>query len=266
MHPMLNTAIKAARKAGNIINRASLNIDLLTIDKKQHNDFVTEIDHAAEQAIIEILTSAYPSHGILSEEAGQSWPVDTPEPEYVWIIDPLDGTTNFIHGFPQYAVSIALAQKGQVQQAVIYDPSRDELFNASRGGGAYLNSKRLRVAKRERLADALLGTGFPFRSEEDVAAYLKIFSTMSQQCVGLRRAGAAALDLAYVAAGRFDGFFEQGLKPWDMAAGMLLITEAGGLIGNYAGNSIDLYNGEILTANPRLFSQMVQHLAPHTLA
>lgn len=257
MHPMLNTAVKAARKAGNIINRASLNLDLITVDKKQHNDFVTEVDRAAEQIIIETLLSAYPGHGILSEESGQSWTDSEKEPEYIWVIDPLDGTTNFIHGFPQYAVSIALTHRGQTQQAVVYDPSRDELFTASRGAGAYLNSKRLRVAKRERLEDTLLATGFPFRTGDSIDSYLDIFATMTRHCAGLRRPGAAALDLAYVAAGRFDGFFEQGLQPWDLAAGALLITEAGGLVGNYAGDSDKAQSGEVLAANPRLFSQMV---------
>jgi len=266
MHPMLNTAIKAARKAGNVINRASLNLDTLTVSKKQHNDFVTEIDRAAEQAIIDVLSRAYPDHGILSEEAGQSWEMGADEPEYVWVVDPLDGTTNFIHGFPQYAVSIALLQSGQIQQGVIYDPNRDELFNASRGGGAYLNSKRLRVAKRERLDEALLGTGFPACSATEMSTYLKVFGAVAPHCVGLRRPGAAALDLAYVAAGRLDGFFEQGLKSWDMAAGLLLITEAGGLVGNYAGNRIDLSNGEVLAANPRLFAQMVNLLESYSRA
>lgn len=266
MHPMLNMAVKAARQAGNIINRASYNLDLLTVTKKQHNDFVTEVDRLAEQAIIEILSKAYPMHGTLSEEAGQSWQQNENEPEYIWVIDPLDGTTNFIHGFPQYAVSIALMHNKQTQQAVIYDPTRDELFTATRGAGAYLNNKRLRVAKENHIENALLSTGFSFHEDGGLETYLPIFSTMIRNCAGLRRPGAAALDLAYVAAGRFDGFFEQGLKLWDIAAGSLLVTEAGGLIGNYRGDSkVGAYKEvEVLAANSRLFAQMVRLLGQYS--
>lgn len=262
MHPMLNMAIKAARQAGNIINRASHNVDLLVVSKKQQNDFVTEVDRLAEQNIIEILSKAYPHHGFLAEESGQSWENEV-APEYIWVIDPLDGTTNFIHGFPQYAVSIALMHNKQIQQAVVYDPVRDELFMATRGAGAYLNNKRLRVAKCDRLENALISTGFIFSKEESLEHYLKIFAAMTRSCAGLRRPGAAALDLAYVAAGRVDGFFEQGLKPWDVAAGALLIREAGGLIGNYGGdNQADDLHQEVLAANPRLFAQMARLLGP----
>ena len=260
MHPMLNVAVKAARRAGTVINRASLNLERLQVDRKQHNDFVTEVDKAAEAAIIETLSEAYPTHGFLAEETGER----NADAENVWIIDPLDGTTNFIHGFPQYAVSIALAVNGVTQQAVVYDPTRDELFTATRGAGAYLDRRRLRVATQDRLANSLLGTGFPYREDQDLEKYLKIFGDMSRQCAGLRRPGAASLDLAYVAAGRYDGFFESDLKPWDMAAGALLITEAGGLIGNYRGEEGFLQSGEVMAANPRIFAQMVQTLSKYS--
>ena len=260
MHPMLNVAVKAARRAGTVINRASLNLERLQVDRKQHNDFVTEVDKAAEAAIIETLSEAYPTHGFLAEETGEH----NVDAENVWIIDPLDGTTNFIHGFPQYAVSIALAVNGITQQAVVYDPTRDELFTATRGSGAYLDRRRLRVATQDRLANALIGTGFPYREDQDLERYLKIVGEMSRQCAGLRRPGAASLDLAYVAAGRYDGFFESDLKPWDMAAGALLITEAGGLVGNYRGEEGFLKSGEVMAGNPRIYAQMVQCLAKYS--
>ncbi len=264
---MLNVAVKAARRAGNIINRASLNSERIQVTRKQHNDFVTEVDQAAEAAIIETLKDAFPDHGFLAEETGEiqgSSMAD--QPSHIWIIDPLDGTTNFIHGFPQYAVSIALAVDGITQQAVVYDPNRDELFTATRGAGAYVNNRRLRVAGRLKMSEALIGTGFPYREDQDVEAYLEIFAQMTRQCAGLRRPGAASLDLAYVAAGRLDAFFEQGLKPWDMAAGALLITEAGGLVGNYAGEESYLNTGEIMAGNPRLFGQLVTTLRKYSKA
>ncbi len=260
MHPMLNVAVKAARRAATIINRASLNLERLQIDRKQHNDFVTEVDKAAEEAIIETLNEAYPNHGFLAEESGEL----LNNSDHIWIIDPLDGTTNFIHGFPQYAISIALSVNGVLQQAVIYDPNRDELFSASKGAGAYVDRRRLRVASQIKLENALIGTGFPYRQDQDVDQYLKIFAEMTRQCAGLRRPGAASLDLAYVAAGRYDGFFESELKPWDMAAGALIITEAGGLVGNYRGEEGFLESGEIMAGNPRIFAQMAQVLGKHS--
>lgn len=267
MHPMLNVAIKAARRAGNIINRASLTTEKFAVSRKQHNDFVTEVDQAAEAAIIETLREAYPDHGFLAEETGEIAGTQAADkPSHVWIIDPLDGTTNFIHGFPQYAVSIALAVDGVLQQAVVYDPTRDELFTASKGGGAYLNNRRIRVAGRIKMADTLMATGFPYREDQDLESYLKLFAQMTRQCAGLRRPGAASLDLAYVACGRVDGFFEQDLKPWDVAAGALLITEAGGLVGNYMGEESFLHSGEILAANARIFAQMVNVLKPFSKA
>ena len=258
MHPMLNTAVKAARRAGNVINRASRNLDILSVTQKGINDFVSEVDREAEQAIIKMLLDAYPSHSILAEESGGAG-----KSEFQWIIDPLDGTTNFLHGFPQYAVSIALAHKGVMTQAVIYDPVRNDLFTATRGHGAYLNDHRIRVSKRIKLQQCLLGTGFPFREFEHIDAYLAMFRDLTQKTTGLRRAGAATLDLAYVAAGRIDGFWDFGLGPWDMAAGSLLITEAGGLVGDLEGNSGYLASGNIVAANPKVFSQLIQALAPH---
>jgi myo-inositol-1(or 4)-monophosphatase len=259
---MLNIAIKAARAAGAIINRASMDLDLLRINTKGPNDFVSEVDQAAEQAIIETLLQAYPGHGILAEESGREH--GARDSEYVWIIDPLDGTTNFIHGFPVYAVSIALAHRGVVQQAVVYDPSRNDLFYATKGRGAYLNDRRLRVSKRTRMQDALIGTGFPFRRGDNFKRYLKIFEEVMQQCAGLRRPGAAALDLCYVAAGYYDAFFETGLNPWDVAAGSLIVTEAGGLIGNFTGESDYLFQREVVAGTPRIYGPLVQILAPYT--
>jgi myo-inositol-1(or 4)-monophosphatase len=258
---MLNTAIKAARRAGNLISRASLDIGQLKVSTKQQNDFVTEIDRAAEATIIDTLREVYPSHAILAEESGDSRP-DT-DTEYRWIIDPLDGTTNFIHGFPQYAVSIALEHRGQLAQAVIFDPNRNELFTASKGGGAFLNDKRIRVSNRSKLDEALLGTGFPYRVFDHVDAYLAIFKEMTRRSSGVRRPGAASLDLAYVAAGRLDGFWEFGLSPWDMAAGALLIQESGGLVSDLAGESAYLRTGNIVGGNPKIFGQLLQVIQPH---
>jgi myo-inositol-1(or 4)-monophosphatase len=258
MHPMLNIAVKAARRAGSIINRASLNLDILTVRHKTFNDLVSEVDRAAEQAIIEVLKDAYPEHAILAEESGSQG-----DSEYLWIIDPLDGTTNFLHGFPQYAVSIALMHKRVLTQAVVYDPGRNELFTATRGHGAYLNDRRLRVSKRIRLTGALIGTGFPFRELKHLDAYMDMFRDIVKNTAGVRRAGAASLDLAYVAAGRLDGFWEIGLSPWDIAAGNLLIQEAGGLIGDFEGNDGYLESGNVVGGNPKIFVQLIKILAPH---
>ncbi|MFT3821334.1 MAG: inositol monophosphatase family protein [Rubrivivax sp.] len=262
LHPMLNIAVKAARAAGAIINRASLDLDVLKIGSKGPNDFVSEVDQAAEQAIIETLLEAYPGHGILAEESGRQH--GARHSDFVWIIDPLDGTTNFLHGFPVYAVSIALAHRGQVQQAVVYDPTRNDLFYASRGRGAFLNDKRLRVSKRTRIGEALIGTGFPFRKGDNFKRYVKMFEEVMQSCAGLRRPGAAALDLCYVAAGWYDAFFETGLNPWDVAAGSLIITEAGGLIGNFTGEADYLYQREVVAGTPKVYGQLVQILSPYT--
>jgi myo-inositol-1(or 4)-monophosphatase len=265
MHPMLNIAVKAARRAGQIINRASLDVGHLKVGIKQQSDYVTEVDRAAEAAIIEILREAYPQHEILAEESGTTAGAKGAS-EYQWIIDPLDGTTNFIHGFPQYAVSIGLAHKGVMAHAVIYDPSRNELFTASKGAGAFLNDKRIRVSNRSKLAEALIGTGFPYRVFDHVNAYLGIFRELTQKCAGMRRPGAAALDLAYVACGRLDGFWEFGLSPWDMAAGTLLITEAGGLVGDLAGEHNYLATGNLVAGNPKVFGQLLQLIGQYKTA
>ena len=253
---MLNTAVKAARKAGSIITRASFDLDKLTVRSKREKDFVSEVDHAAEDAIIAILRDAYPDHGILAEESGAK----NTKSEYKWVIDPLDGTTNFLHGFPQYCVSIGLLHKGKPQQAVVFDPNRNELFTATKGVGAYLNDRRIRVSKTDHLADALVGTGFPFREVGDLDAYLGMFKRMTLATSAIRRPGAAALDLAWVAAGRVDGFWELGLSPWDMAAGALLVREAGGLVGDLKGEEGYLDSGRIVASNPKLFSAILQTL------
>ena len=256
---MLINAVKAARRAGSIITRASQDIGALQVRSKTYNDFVTEVDHAAEAAIIEILKDAYPDHGFLGEESGN----DRIDADNVWIIDPLDGTTNFLHGFPQYCISIALMQKGQITQAVIYDPNRNDLFTATRGRGAFLNDKRIRVSKRVKLQDSIIGTGFPFRDFTHLDPYLAMFKDMVKKTSGVRRPGSAALDLAYVAAGWYDGFWEIGLSKWDIAAGALLIQEAGGIVGDFEGNENWLDTGNIVGANPKLFGQLMQTLAPH---
>ncbi len=259
---MLNVAIKAARAAGAIINRAALDVESVRVSLKQSNDFVTEVDQASENVIIDTLLTAYPDHGILAEESGSTH--GNPDAEAIWIIDPLDGTTNFIHGFPVYCVSIALQVKGRLEQAVVYDPTRNDLFTATRGRGAFMNERRIRVGKRTRLQECLLSTGFPFRPEDDFNTYLRLMGDMMQRTAGLRRPGAAALDLAYVAAGFSDGFFELGLQPWDMAAGALLITEAGGLVGNFTGEADFLQHRECLAGNPRIYAQMVAVLQKYS--
>lgn len=258
MHPALNIAIKAARRAGHIINRASNDLDLIQVTTKQPNDFVTDVDKAAEAAITEILREAYPSYGILAEESGQTPGKGGNDSEYEWIIDPLDGTTNFIHGLPQYAISIALAKSGVVEQAVVFDPNRNELFTASKGGGAFLNDRRIRVSRRIKLQDALLGTGFPYRMFDHIDVYLSIFKELALKTAGQRRPGAASLDLAYVACGRYDGFWEFGLSPWDMAAGALLISEAGGLVSDMRGDANYLETGNLVAGTPKVFAPLLK--------
>lgn len=263
LHPMLNVAVKAARAAGALINRASLDVEALRVGTKQANDFVTEVDHAAEAAIIDTLLGAYPDHGIWAEESGRREGKGRGK-GHVWIIDPLDGTTNFIHGFPVYCVSIALMVDGRLEQAVVYDPTRNDLFTASKGRGAYLNDRRIRVAKRTRLSDCLLSTGFPFRPGDAYDTYLKMLGEMLPRVAGVRRPGSAALDLAYVAAGFADGFFELGLSPWDVAAGALLVTEAGGLVGNFTGEPDFLETRECMAGNPRIYGQLVGLLSKYS--
>jgi len=263
LHPMLNVAIKAARAAGTLINRASLDIESVRVSAKQTNDFVTEVDHAAEQAIIDTLLGAYPDHGIWAEESGRREGKGR-DKGFVWIIDPLDGTTNFIHGFPVYCVSIALMVHGKIEQAVVYDPTRNDLFCATKGRGAYLNDRRIRVAKRTMMRDCLISTGFPFRPGDQFQTYMQMLQDVMPKVAGVRRPGAAALDLAYVAAGFADGFFETGLSPWDVAAGALLVTEAGGLVGNFTGEADFLEQRECMAANPRIYGQLAGLLGKYS--
>ena len=259
---MLNTAIKAARAAGAIINRAALDVEAVRVSQKQANDFVTEVDQASEASIIETLLAAYPGHGVLAEESGQRH--GAKDSDYLWIIDPLDGTTNFIHGFPVYCISIALSVRGKVEHGVVYDPTRNDLFTATRGRGAFMNDRRMRVSKRTRLNECLLGTGFPYRPGDDFAGYMTMMAEVMRHTHGLRRPGAAALDLAYVAAGFTDGFFETGLSIWDVAAGGLLVTEAGGLVGNFTGDADYLEQRECLAAPPRIYGQLVQLIGKYS--
>jgi myo-inositol-1(or 4)-monophosphatase len=259
---MLNVAVKAARAAGAIINRAALDVEAVRISQKQVNDFVTEVDLASEAIILETLLTAFPHHGILAEESGSTH--GDPHADHIWIIDPLDGTTNFIHGLPVYCVSIALSVRGKIEQAVIYDPSRNDLFTATKGRGAFMNERRIRVSKRTNLSECLISTGFPFRKGDNFNQYLRMMGDVMQRTAGLRRPGAAALDLAYVAAGFTDGFFETGLSPWDVAAGSLLVTEAGGLVGNLTGEADFLEQKECLAGAPRIYGQLVNILGKYS--
>jgi len=258
MHPMLNIAIRAARQAGNVIARSVEHVDALAVTSKAKNDFVSDVDRLAEQEIIRVIRKAYPDHAVLAEESGEQAGND-----YQWVIDPLDGTTNFLHGFPQFAVSVALLHKGRPEQAVVYDPLSQDLYTATRGGGAQLNGRRIRVSNRRGLESALIGTGFPFRESHHIDAYLGTFRAVFNQVADIRRAGSAALDLAYVAAGRLDGFWEFGLQPWDMAAGTLLIQEAGGMVGDFAGGHDYMDTGNIVAGNPKVFKALLQAIRPH---
>lgn len=256
--PMLNTAIRAARLAGDLILRSADKVDQLRVDQKGRNDYVSEVDRMAEREIINIIKTAYPDHGILAEESGTHEGND-----YIWIIDPLDGTTNFLHGFPQYAVSIALKYKGKLEVGVIYDPLRDELFTAKRGGGAMLNNRKLRVTQPNSLKGALLGTGFPFKTDTHLDAYTGMFRALTTECSGIRRAGSAALDLAYVAAGRLDGYWEIGIMEWDMAAGILLIKEAGGVVTDFSFNDNYVESGNVIAGSPKMHQLMYALIEPH---
>ena len=258
MHPTLNIAVKAARRAGSIITRASEDISSLTINDKGYNDFVTEVDLASEKEIIRVLKASYPDHAFLGEESGLSHQADS-----VWIIDPLDGTTNFLHGFPQYCISIALEEKGEITQAVIYDPNRNDLFTATKGQGAYLNQRRMRVSNKSKLKESMLGTGFPFRDFQHLPVYLKIFEEVVRSTSGVRRPGSAALDLAYVAAGWFDGFFEINLSKWDIAAGGLLVSEAGGIVSDFSGKDAWIESGNIVANNPKIYEPLIKIIQSH---
>lgn len=257
MHPLLNIAVTAARAAGSIIVRYLDRVDTLNVSTKHMNEFVTEVDREAEAIIIADIRKAYPDHAILAEESGA-----TGDSEYRWIIDPLDGTTNYLHAFPQFCVSIALEHRGRLEQGVVFDPLRQELFTASRGGGARLDDRRIRVSRRTELEGSLLGTGFPFRGAYDLDTYLETMRALVPRCAGVRRAGAAALDLAYVAAGRLDGFWEFGLEPWDMAAGVLLIREAGGLVTDTDGDEHYMNSGNIVTGTPKVLRELVKIIKP----
>ncbi len=255
---MLNIAVRAARSAGDLILRSVDNVGRLHIDQKGKNDYASEVDRMAEREIISIIKTAFPEHAILAEESGEH-----KGNEFIWVIDPLDGTTNFLHGFPQYAVSIALKRKGRLELGVVYDPLRDELFTAKRGGGAMLNNRRIRVTNQSSLKGALIGTGFPFKTDKHLDAYMGMFRALTTECAGIRRAGAAALDLAYVAAGRLDGFWEIGTMEWDVAAGILLITEAGGVITDFSFNDKYLESGNVITGSPKMHQLMYQLIEPH---
>jgi myo-inositol-1(or 4)-monophosphatase len=259
MQPLLNIAIRAARRAGEVIIRGMNRVHRLDVRAKGQNDFVTEIDMQAEREIIEIVRKSYPEHAFLAEESGHS---HTGEQEFVWIIDPLDGTTNFMHGFPQFAVSIGVQRRGRMEHGVVYDPLRQELFTTSRGDGAQLDGKRIRVSGHTGLERALVGTGFPYRSNLHwLDNYMGMFKAVTQETSGIRRPGAAALDLAYVAAGRLDAFWELGLSPWDTAAGTLLITEAGGMVGTLTGAEYK-QQGHIVAGSPKVYAALLETLKP----
>ena len=259
MHPMVTIAIRAARNAGNVISRSYNHVESLNVTEKSRNDYVSEVDYRAEQEIIKTIQKSYPSHGFLAEESGKQ-----AGDEFVWIIDPLDGTTNYLRGFPQFAVSIALKHRNKLEHAVVFDPLKNEIFSASRGQGAQLNDRRIRVTPRKSLDGALLGTGIPFRPDQDLDAYLITLKAMIEGTAGIRRAGSAALDLAYVAAGRLDGFWEFGLNKWDFAAGALLVQEAGGIITDTDGNNDFLENGNLLAGNVKIHAQMLDRLTSCT--
>ncbi|MCL4143158.1 UNVERIFIED_CONTAM: hypothetical protein GTU68_016654 [Idotea baltica] len=258
MHPMLNIAIRAARSAGNIIIRSLQHVEHLEITTKGRNDFVSDVDRLAEQEIINIIRKAYPDHAILAEESGEAGENDT-----VWIIDPLDGTANFLHGFPHYCVSIGIMVKGRIEHGVIYDPLRDELFTATRGAGAQLNDRRLRVTKQKTLENSLIATGFPFKYHQHFPAFSMMVNTIFPQVSDLRRGGSAALDLAYVAAGRVDGYWEIGLKKWDLAAGVLLVEEAGGVVTDFIGGSGYIEHGNIVAGSLGVQQALLDQIKPH---
>ncbi len=258
MHPVVNIAVRAARAAGNVIVRYMDRVDAIPVASKARNDFVTEVDRAAEREIVRIVRRAYPGHGILAEEGARR-----EGDGHLWVIDPLDGTTNYLHGFPFFAVSIGVLWRGRPEHAVVYDPLRQEIFAASRGRGATLNDRRIRVRQARGLEGALLGTGFPPRIGPHLDRYLAMFRALFEDTAGIRRAGSAALDLAYVACGRLDGFWEMGLKPWDMAAGALLVQEAGGIVTDLTGGDRYLDTGHILAAAPRVHRPMLRAVAPH---
>lgn len=257
-NPLINIAVEATRAATVIITRAMKRMDTIKISEKKPNDFVTEVDQRVEQAIIDVIKKAYPTHAILGEESGE-----TEGSDYQWIIDPIDGTRNFIHGFPHFAISIAIAHKNRIEHGVIYDPLRQELFTATRGKGAFLNQTRIRVSERKQISEALLGTGFAYRhTDKDSPLPRKLLEAIFPLTGDVRRAGAATLDLAYVACGRLDGFWEMGLKIWDIAAGTLLVKEAGGIVTDLDGSDNFLKSGNVICANPAMLRQLLKTIKP----
>ena len=258
MNALLNVAVMAARRGGNSLIRSLPKLDKLKVERKGHNDFVSEADRDAEAAVIETIHKHYPDHAILAEESGARG-----ESDYVWIIDPLDGTTNFLHGFPVFSVSVALQHRGRTEHGVVYDPLRQELFTASRGSGAQLDGRRIRVSGGASLERALLGTGFPYRqSNKELEPYMAMLVSAIRNTAGIRRAGSAALDLCYVAAGRLDAFWETGLAPWDIAAGALIIREAGGIVSGMDGSENYLDTGHVLTGTPKIYSAVAKLFGP----
>jgi myo-inositol-1(or 4)-monophosphatase len=258
VHPLLNTAIKAARRAGKIIMRYASQLDRLTVESKGRNDFVSQVDREAEAEIIDVIRRAYPHHAVLAEETGRQG-----ESDYLWIVDPLDGTTNYLHGYPQYAVSIGIYHQGKPYQAVVFDPLKNDLYTASRGAGAQLNDRRMRVSGVSHFDKALLATGFPFREMRHLEVFIDTFRAILPQVSGVRRAGSAALDLAHVACGKLDGFWEFGLSAWDIAAGSLLVQEAGGLVSDFCGRPLQLESGQVLVGTPRVHAELLAVIRPH---
>lgn len=258
MKPQVKIAEDAARKAGRIITRSLDKLDSIKITEKSRNDYVTEVDQLAEQEIVKHILTAYPNHHVLGEEGGNQGP----ESDNVWLIDPLDGTTNFIHGLPHFSISIAMTHKGRLEHGLIYDPVRDEMFTASRGHGAFLNGRRIRVSQQKSLALSLVGTGFPFKHVQHIKPYLKTFENLFPETGGVRRGGSAALDLAYIASGRLDGFWEISLNKWDMAAGVLLVKEAGGLVSDFRGGEAYMESGNIVAGNPKILKSMLKIILP----
>jgi myo-inositol-1(or 4)-monophosphatase len=258
MHPTLSIAMRAAREAGRVMLRNMDRLDRVKVDVKERNDFVSDVDREAEAEIIRAIQQTFPDHAILAEESGALG-----RNQNEWVIDPLDGTTNYLHGLPQFAVSIGFRHAGRMESAVVYNPLNEEMFTASRGSGAFLNDRRIRVSQCTGLGGALLGTGFPFRLPQHVDAYIETFRSLLHQCGDVRRAGAAALDFANVAAGRLDGFWEIGLAEWDMAAGTLLIQESGGLVGDFGGGHDHFATGNVVAGTPKVFKAIVQAIHPH---
>lgn len=258
MQPLLNIAVTAARQAGDIIVRHMEQLDRIKVTAKSSEEFFSEVDIKAEQAIINSILKAYPEHGIIAEESG----AHNADAESVWIIDPLDGTNNYLHGFPFYAVSIALRVKNRIEHGVVYDPLRHECFAASRGHGARLNDRRLRVSKQTQLSAAMLGTAFPVRNATRSQRYIPVIEALSGKCAGIRATGSAALNLAYVASGRIDGMYDFGLRPWDIAAGCLLVQEAGGLVSDPQGSEDYLKHGNVIAGTPKVFKGLLQTLTP----